>query len=82
MDGKILIVDDEEGIRNSLGEYVARQGFTTFLADNGPLALEKVKEEKPDIVILDFKLPILDGLEVCRKIRQESNQSTGIMMSI
>ena len=80
MDGKILIVDDEEGIRNSLGEYVARQGFTTFLAENGNLALEKVKEEKPDIVILDFQLPLLDGLEVCKKIRQETNQSTGIIM--
>jgi DNA-binding response OmpR family regulator len=80
MDGKILIVDDEEGIRNSLGEYVARQGFKTILAENGTLAVEKVREEKPNIVVLDFQLPILDGLEVCRKIRQETNQSIGIVM--
>jgi DNA-binding response OmpR family regulator len=80
MDGKILIVDDEQGIRNSLGEYLARQGFKTFLADNGMMALEKVRQEKPDIVVLDFQLPNLDGLEVCRKIRQETNQSAGIIM--
>jgi DNA-binding response OmpR family regulator len=81
MDGKILIVDDEEGIRNSLGEYLERQGFQTFLAEDGTLALQKVREEKPDIVVLDFQLPNLDGLEVCRKIRQETNQSTGIIMT-
>jgi DNA-binding response OmpR family regulator len=81
MDGKILIVDDEEGIRNSLGEYLARQGFKTSLAENGAVALEKVRAEKPDIVILDFQLPLLDGLEVCRKIRQETKQATGIIMT-
>ena len=80
MDRKILIVDDEEGIRNSLGEYLARQGFNTVLAENGSLALDKVREEKPDIVVLDFQIPILDGLEVCKKIRQESSQSIGIIM--
>ena len=80
MDGKILIVDDEEGIRNSLGEYVTRQGFRTVLAENGAFALKKVREEKPNIVILDFQLPSLDGLEVCRKIRQEASQSVGIIM--
>jgi len=80
MDGKILIVDDEEGIRNSLGEYFERQGFTTLLADNGEQALEKVREAKPDLVILDVQLPKTDGLEVCKKIRQESGQLIGIIM--
>lgn len=80
MDGKILIVDDEEGIRNSLGEYFARQGFTTILAEDGIQALDKVKEKRPDVVILDVQLPFLDGLEVCKKIRQESGESTGIIM--
>lgn len=80
MEGTVLIVDDEEGIRNSLGEYVARQGFKTFLAENGVLALKKVREEKPDIVVLDFQLPLLDGLDVCKKIRHEVSQSIGIIM--
>lgn len=80
MEGKILIVDDEKGIRNSLGEYLQRQGFVISLAGDGRAALEKVRKEKPDIVVLDFQLPQLDGLEVCSKIRQESRQATGIIM--
>lgn len=80
MNEKILIVEDESGIRNSLGEYFIRQGFQTSLAENGILALEKARAEKPDIVILDFQLPLLDGLEVCKKIRQERKQSIGIIM--
>lgn len=80
MDGKILIVDDEEGIRNSLGDYFNRQGFTTILAEDGMQALEKVRAGKPDVVILDVQIPFLDGLEVCKKIRQDSGESTGIIM--
>lgn len=80
MDGKILIVDDEEGIRNSLGDYFNRQGFTTLLAEDGIQALEKVRAGKPDVVILDVQIPFLDGLEVCKKIRQDSGESTGIIM--
>jgi len=80
MEGKILIVDDEEGIRNSLGEYFDRQGFTTYLAVDGIQALEKVREVKPDVVILDVQLPKSDGLEVCKRIRQESGQAIGIIM--
>lgn len=80
MDGKILIVDDEGGIRNSLGEYMERQGFTTVLAENGEQALEKVRQVKPDLVILDVQLPIIDGMEVCRKIRRELGHQIGIIM--
>ena len=80
MEGKILIVDDEEGIRNSLGEYFSRQGFNTILAEDGVKALEEIREKEPDIIILDVQLPLLDGLEVCKKIRQESGQSKGIIM--
>lgn len=80
MDGKILIVDDEEGIRNALGELFARQGFRTVFAVNGEQTLERVRDSKPDIVILDLDLPTKDGLEICIKIRQEKGQKTGIIM--
>jgi DNA-binding response OmpR family regulator len=80
MDGKILIVDDKREIRNSLGEYFNRLGFITLLAENGIQALTKVRENKPDIVILDVQLPLLDGWEVCKQIRQEAGQSIGIIM--
>ncbi len=80
MDGRILIVDDEEGIRHSLAEYFERQGFATALAEDGREALDKVSSTRPDVVVLDVQLPLLDGLDVCRKIRQECGQATGIVM--
>lgn len=80
MEGRILVVDDEEGIRNSLGEYFNRQGFTIVLAEDGVKALEEIKVKRPDIIILDVQLPIIDGLEICKKIRQESGHSIGIIM--
>jgi DNA-binding response OmpR family regulator len=80
MEGKILVVDDEKGIRDSLGDYLTRHGFVTFLAEDGVIALEKIREAEPDIVVLDFQLPLMDGLDVCRKIRRETDQSTGIIM--
>ena len=80
MNGTILIVDDEEGIRNSLGDYFERQRFTIILAENGVQALEKVREGKPEVIILDVQIPFLDGLEVCKKIRQDSGESIGIIM--
>lgn len=80
MGARILIVDDEKGIRSSLADYLERQGFVTFQAEDGNLALEVIRDERPDIVVLDFQLPVLDGLEVCRKIRQETRQSIGIIM--
>jgi DNA-binding response OmpR family regulator len=80
MEGKILIVDDETGIRNSLSDYLTRQGFVIVQAEDGVQALEKIREEDPDIVVLDFQLPLIDGLEICKKIRQETNQLTGIIM--
>jgi two-component system response regulator RegX3 len=80
MEGKILIVDDEEGIRNSLGEYFSRQGFDTILAEDGEKALREIEGCKPDIAVLDVQLPVVDGLEVCKKIRQNSGHSIGIIM--
>jgi DNA-binding response OmpR family regulator len=80
MDGKILIVDDKKEIRNSLGQYFNLLGFNIVLAENGIQALEKVRENKPDVVILDVQLPLLDGWEVCKQIRKESGQSIGIIM--
>lgn len=80
MDGKILVVDDEEGIRNSFGEYLEHEGFTVVLAENGTEAVETARKEKPDVVILDVQIPSLDGLEVCKKLRQELGNSVGIIM--
>ena len=80
MDGKLLIVDDEAGIRYSLGEYFTRQGYAVNLAENGLRAMEVIQGEKPEVVILDVQLPQMDGLELCNKIRHEVGQSIGIIM--
>jgi DNA-binding response OmpR family regulator len=80
MDAKLLIIDDEEGIRTSLGEYFKRQGYTVSLAENGLKALKLLKEVKPDLIILDVQIPQMDGLELCTRIRNEVGYSLGIIM--
>jgi two-component system alkaline phosphatase synthesis response regulator PhoP len=66
---KILIVDDEEDIREILGYNLKKEGFKVFLAENGQTGISLCKEEKPDLVILDVMMPGMDGIEVCEQIR-------------
>ena len=80
MDEKLLIVDDEAGIRFSLCQYFTRLGYSVSLAESGLKALDIIKGEKPDLVILDVQLPQMDGLELCNKIRYEVRQTIGIIM--
>ncbi len=68
---KILIVDDEPNIREVVGLYLRREGYTVVEADDGEEALELYRWHRPDLVILDLRLPKLDGLEVCRRIQSE-----------
>ncbi|SDF53781.1 response regulator transcription factor [Sporolituus thermophilus] len=73
MTGKtVLIVDDEKQIRELLAIYFTQAGFTVAEAANGAEALIKVEQVKPDIVILDIMMPVLDGFEVCQQIRKYS----------
>ena len=65
---KILIVDDEAGIRQLMKDYFEMEGYEVITADSGSAALKKI-EERPDIILLDINMPDLDGLTVCRKIR-------------
>jgi len=74
MTGKtVLLVDDEQAIRELLALYLNKEGFTVQEASDGAEALIKNQEYKPDIIILDIMMPVLDGLEVCRQIRKFSN---------
>jgi two-component system response regulator (stage 0 sporulation protein F) len=65
----LLIVDDQTGIRLLLDEVFRREGYVTRLASNGLEALQLAKEEKPDCVLLDMKMPGMDGIEVLRKLK-------------
>jgi len=74
MDKKtVLIVDDEEQIRELLSLYFTQESFTVAEAADGAAALLTMQQVKPDIIILDIMMPVLDGIEVCQQIRKFSN---------
>lgn len=67
---KVMIVDDDSRIRDLLRLYLEKAGFQVTEADNGIAALLLYQQNKPDIILLDIMMPILDGLETCRQIRK------------
>jgi len=70
---KIMVVDDEPQILKVLRAYLEKSGFQVVSAADGNSALAIFKREKPDFLILDLNLPGMDGLDVCKAIRRESN---------
>lgn len=73
MTEKILVVDDEIALIETLSYNLKKQGYEVITAGDGITALGLVRAEKPDLIILDLMLPGMDGLEVCRILRQEQN---------
>ncbi len=78
MSQKVLVVEDEPALIDTLEYNLAKQGYTVLKAADGVKALEVARREHPDLVVLDVMLPMLDGFEVCRILRQEMN--TPILM--
>lgn len=70
---KILVVDDEEEIRDLIGLYLSQNGFQVTATGNGLEAIQLAAAEKPDLIILDILLPGLDGIEVCQELRRNSS---------
>ena len=70
---KILIVEDEARIARFVQLELRHEGFDTSTESNGRLALDRILKEKFDLVLLDIMLPELDGMEICRRVRQSSN---------
>ena len=70
--GKILVVDDDKNICELLRLYIEKDGFQVVIANDGKRALEMFRAEQPDLIMLDIMLPELDGWQVCREIRKES----------
>jgi DNA-binding response OmpR family regulator len=68
---KILVVDDEQEIRNLLDHFLKDQGYEVILASDGNQALKLAAEENPQVIILDIKMPGLDGLEVCKLLKDK-----------
>lgn len=70
---RILVVDDESTVRQTVAAYLERDGFTVYQAADGPAALKAARAFQPDLIVLDIMLPGVDGLEVLRQIRTASD---------
>ena len=82
MEKTILIVEDDAGIQMILRDALTSQGYQVTTADDGRKGLELAKELKPALIILDVMLPLMDGFEVCRKIRKEGIVSPILMLTV
>lgn len=73
MKEKILVVEDEPVLLETLEYKLSREGYEVMASDNGELAVELALRKEPDLILLDIMLPEMDGIEVCRVVRQEMN---------
>ena len=73
---KVLVVDDEENIRTLVHFNLEKAGYAVEVASNGKEALDQIALSKPDLVILDLMLPVIDGLDVCRQLKGKPSTSS------
>ncbi|MDP2604890.1 MAG: response regulator [Deltaproteobacteria bacterium] len=78
---RILVVDDEQVFAAAVGEYLNRCGYSTVVNYSGEQALQTIEEESPDLVVLDYCLPRMDGLQVLRRIKEGHPKIVVIMMT-
>jgi two-component system, OmpR family, response regulator MprA len=78
---KILVVDDERAVRDSLRRALELEGYEIDLAADGREALAQLDESQPDMLILDVLMPGVDGLEVCRRLRRAGNRLPVLMLT-
>ena len=78
---KVLIIDDERAIRNSLGEILGDEGYEVDTAEDGLVALQKVEKEKYDVIFCDIKMPGMDGNEVLAKFMEMGLDAAVVMVS-
>jgi len=81
MSKTILIVDDEKEICTILSDNLSREGYRVFVAYEGKTALELARKEKPDLVLLDIKMPRMNGIEVLRRIKKIKKETVVIMLT-
>ena len=72
---KILIVDDDNNIAELISLYLTKECFNTMIVNDGEEALNAFASFSPNLILLDLMLPGIDGYQVCREIRQKSNES-------
>jgi two-component system response regulator MprA len=77
---RVLVVDDDERIAASVRRALVYEGHEVSVADSGPAALAHVRDDPPDLVVLDVMLPGMDGVEVCQRLRRDSALALPILM--
>jgi len=77
----ILVVDDEENIRFLYKEELTDEGYEVILAGNAEEALEKIGQQRPDLITVDIKMPGMDGLEFLQKLKEEEKEIPVILCS-
>ena len=77
----ILVVDDESDVRELLRKFLTRRGYEVDTASDGMAAIEAIRENPPNIVLLDIRLPKIDGLSVLRRLRDDADDVAIITMS-
>ena len=78
--GLVLLVEDNRGISEMVGEFLERRGYSVDYAADGVTGLHLAISNSYDVIVLDLMLPGMDGLDVCRKLRQEAKKSTPVLM--
>jgi len=82
MSTKILIIEDDPGIQLSLIDEFESEGYIVSAAGDGEEGLKIVRQQRPDLIILDVMLPMLDGYEVCKQLRREGDNIPIIMLTV
>ena len=81
MTERILVVDDDEGVRDAIKLTLEYEGYTCLFARSGQEGLDRVAADGPDLVLLDVKMPGMDGLEVLRRMRERGDSAPVIVIS-
>ncbi|WP_027019959.1 response regulator transcription factor [Corynebacterium sputi] len=78
---KILVVDDDQAVRDSLRRSLSFNGYTVTMAEDGEKALDQISADRPDLVVLDVMMPKMDGLDVCRELRSRGDDIPVLMLT-
>lgn len=78
---KVLVVEDDESVRAALRSALLLSGYDVLLAEGGRPGLAKAENYSPDVIVLDIRMPDLDGLEVCRALRYAGNRTPILMLT-
>jgi len=81
MNKRILIVDDEKNIRTTLSAYLLSLGYEQEIAVNGQEALDKLKDSKYDLILLDIKMPVMNGIQILKEMRRLEDKTNVIMIT-